>query len=258
MDLANILGLLTGTGLILIGNVLEGGHTSSLMQMTAFVIVGGGTLGAVMVCYPGRDLKKSVSDLKLCFKPPKMPVEETIELIVGMARVARKDGLLALERNLADIHDPFMKRYLMQIIDGIESDMLKDAMETEIFLAEEDLKISSKVWEGAGGFSPTIGIIGAVLGLIHTMQNLADPSKVGAGIAVAFVATVYGVGFANLFFMPWGTKIKRVAQLQATYRDMIMVGLLALQAGHNPKVIEDKLRIYVMDGGGKEDKKEEE
>jgi chemotaxis protein MotA len=258
LDLATIIGLLAGSGLILLGNILEGGHTGSLMQMTAFMIVTGGTLGAVMVGAPMADLKRSMKHIKYCFKPPVMPVEETINLIVGMARVARKDGLLALERNLAEIEDPFMKRYLMQIIDGIESEMLKDAMETEIYLGEESIKVSAKIWEGAGGFSPTIGIIGAVLGLIHTMQNLSDPSKVGAGIAVAFVATVYGVGFANLWFMPFGNKLKRLAQIEATNREMVMEGLLALQAGHNPKVIEDKLRIYATDSGKKDKKKDGE
>jgi chemotaxis protein MotA len=150
-----------------------------------------------------------------------------------------------------------MKRYLMQIIDGIESDLLKDAMETEIDIKESEMKTSGKIWEGAGGYSPTIGIIGAVLGLIHTMQNLSDPSKVGAGIAVAFVATVYGVGAANLWFMPIGTKLKRQAEIEASYRYMIMEGLLALQAGHNPKVIEDKLMIYAPDSGAKDEKKVE-
>jgi chemotaxis protein MotA len=258
LDLATIIGLIAGHALILLGNILEGGHTGSLMQFTAFLIVSGGTLGAVMVGAPMADLKRSMVHVKYCFKPPKMAVEETIELIVGMARIARKDGLLALERNLAEVEDPFMKRYLMQIIDGIEVEMLKSAMETEIFLGEEEMKASAKIWEGAGGFSPTIGIIGAVLGLIHTMQNLSDPSKVGTGIAVAFVATVYGVGFANLIFMPFGNKLKRLAQLEAQNREMVMEGLLALQAGHNPKVIEDKLRIYSSDSGGKDKKKEEE
>ena len=255
MELSTVLGLIIAFVGMLGGNHLEGGSIGSLIQGPAAVIVLGGTFGAVMVAYPMADLIKAVKAIKLTFVKQKDDNEKVIEDIVAMARIARKDGLLALERNLEEVQDPFMKKYLQQIIDGIEPEMLKDQMETEIDLAEEELKTCGKVLEAGGGFAPTIGIIGAVLGLILVMQNLSDPSKLGGGIAVAFVATVYGLIVANVFCLPMGTKLKRLAETQMISFMVIMDGLLALQAGHNPKVIEDKLRIYLHDKKPKETEK---
>lgn len=255
MEISTLLGFLIAFGGMLGGNALEGGSLQSLVQGPAAVIVIGGTLGAMFVSYSMSDMIKAMKSIKLTFIKPKDDNEKVIEDIVAMARIARKDGLLALERNLEEVQDPFMKKYLQQIIDGIEPDMLKDQMETEIDLVEEELKICGKVLESGGGYAPTIGIIGAVLGLILVMQNLSDPSKLGGGIAVAFVATVYGLVIANVFLLPMGTKIKRLSETKMIAFMVIMEGLLALQAGHNPKVIEDKLRIYLHDKGPKEEDK---
>ncbi len=255
MEIATILGIIVGFGGILGGNHLEGGTIGSLIQGPAAVIIMGGTFGAMLVTYPMHIFNQGMKNAIYCFKPPKIDVSVIIDDIVAMARVARKDGLLALERNLEEVQDPFMKKYLQQIIDGIEADLLKDQMETQIFLETEHTKLTAKVWTDGGAYAPTIGIIGAVLGLILVMSNLSDPSKLGGGIAVAFVATVYGLVVANLFFIPMGTKIKIFAETRENAYIMIMEGLLALQAGHNPKVIEDKLRIYA---GGDSKKKDDE
>jgi len=254
VEIATILGILIGLGGILGGNAVEGGTIDSLVQGPAAIIIAGGTFGAMLVSFPMPVFNKAMKNAYLCFKPPRIEVDQIIDDIVAMARIARKDGLLALERNLEEVQDPFMKKYLQQIIDGIEADLLQDQMETQIFLETERTKLTAKVWEGGGGYAPTIGIIGAVLGLILVMANLSDPSKLGGGIAVAFVATVYGLVLANLFMIPMGTKIKIFAEARENAYTMIMEGLLALQAGHNPKVIEDKLRIYA----DKEVKKDDE
>ncbi len=247
MDLTTIIGIILGFGAILGGQALEGGHISSLIQGPAFIIVIGGTIGAVTVGFTGADLKLAIRDLIISFKPPKVDNSQIIKEIVEMAKVARKDGLLALEKNLETVSNPFMKRYLQQIIDGLEPEMVREHMETEIYLEEEEAGIGAKVFEAGGGYAPTVGIIGAVLGLIHVMQNLDDPSKLGGGIAVAFVATVYGVSFANLLCLPIANKLKRRVSEKMIAYTVITEGLLALQAGHNPKVIEEKLQIFLSE-----------
>ena len=245
MDIWTIVGIVVGIGGMLFGNWYEGGHIESLIQMGAFLIVFLGTLGATMASFPIRDCKLAITDMRLAFKPPKLDNESIITTIVEMARVARKDGLLALEKNLTTVDNAFMKRYLQQIIDGLEADLVREGMEAEIDIYEEENTVGAAVLDAAGGYSPTIGIIGAVFGLIHTMQNLDDPSKLGSGIAVAFVATIYGLVIANIMTIPLATRIKRRVAEQVLGFSLIMEGLLALQAGHNPRVIEDKLRIYM-------------
>ena len=245
MDIWAIIGIVVGIGGMLAGNAYEGGHMDSLMQMGAFIIVFLGTAGATIASFPVSHCKLAITDLKLVFKPPKLDNETIVVTIVEMARVARKDGLLALEKNMATVENDFMKRYLQQIIDGLEADLVREGMEAEIDIFEEENSHGAEVLEAAGGYAPTIGIIGAVFGLIHTMQNLDDPSKLGTGIAVAFVATIYGLVLANILTIPMGTRIKKRVAEQVLGFSLIMEGLLALQAGHNPRVIEDKLRIYM-------------
>ena len=167
-----------------------------------------------------------------------------IQQIVDLAGVARRDGVLALEQRLASIKDPFLKRAVGFLVDGVDSAVARDALETEIHAEFEEGTVGAKVWEAAGGFAPTVGILGAVLGLIHVMENLSDPSKLGGGIAVAFVATVYGVGLANLIFLPVATKIKRKLGLEKERKMLIAEGVLSIQAGLNPRVLEEKLRAY--------------
>jgi chemotaxis protein MotA len=214
------------------------------MQGTAALIVFGGTLGAVAVNFPLKDFMRGVQLTKLAFLNSKNDVEDLVKQIVELAGVARRDGVLALEQRLPNIQDEFLRRAVGFIVDGVDSTVTRDALETEIMHHFEQDTMGAKVYEAAGGYAPTVGIIGAVLGLIHVMENLNDPSKLGGGIAVAFVATVYGVGSANILFLPMANKIKRKLALQKDRRTLIAEGVLSIQAGLNPRVLEEKIRAY--------------
>jgi chemotaxis protein MotA len=241
MDIATILGLVLAFGSIIGGQILEGGHIGSIMQLTAFIIVMGGTFGAICVQNPLSVVIKAFSSLSLAITGPHIDNKGTIKLILDLANVSRKQGLLALEGKLKDIKDPFMKKGIQLIVDGTDPKAVHEILEIEVEHHEEQGVHAAKVWEAAGGYAPTVGIIGAVLGLIHVMENLADPSKLGGGIAVAFVATVYGVGAANLFFLPLANKIKFKLKEEAGSRNVIIMGLVGLAQGENPRLLQEKL-----------------
>jgi chemotaxis protein MotA len=244
VDIATIGGLLFALACILGGQALEGGHASSLAQATAAIIVIGGTMGACAVAFPMKDFVTGLKNGGKAFKNKKQDWGGLMDQIIELAGVARRDGVLALEQKLASITDPFLKRAVGFIVDGVDASVTRDALETEIMGHYEEGVVSAKVWESAGGYSPTVGILGAVLGLIHVMENLADPSKLGSGIATAFVATVYGVAAANLLFLPVANKIKRKLVLERELQTMVAEGILSIQAGLNPRVLEEKLRAY--------------
>jgi chemotaxis protein MotA len=244
MDLATVGGIVFAVAMILVGQALEGGHASSLAQVTAAMIVIGGTIGAVAVAFPMKDFIRGIKAAAIAIKQKKSDLGSLMQQIVDLAGVARRDGVLALEQRLAEIKDPFLKRAVNFIVDGVDASVAREALETEIGGAYEEGVVAAKVWEAAGGFAPTVGILGAVLGLIHVMENLSDPSKLGGGIATAFVATVYGVGLANLLFLPMANKIKRKLVLERERKTLIAEGVLAIQAGLNPRVLEEKLRAY--------------
>jgi len=226
------------------------------MQLTAFIIVMGGTFGAICVQNPLSVVLKGVSLLKLGLMDPKHDNKGTITTIIDLANVSRKQGLLALEGKLKDIHDPFFKKGVQLIVDGTDPKAVHEILEIDVEFQEEEGLKAAKVWEAAGGYAPTVGIIGAVLGLIHVMENLADPSKLGSGIAVAFVATVYGVGAANLFFLPLASKLKFKLKEEAASRIMIIMGLVGLAQGENPRLLQEKLEGYLPESERtKEDKK---
>ncbi|MBI3808635.1 MAG: flagellar motor protein [Nitrospirae bacterium] len=256
MDIATIVGLVLAIGSIIGGQILEGGHVGSIMQLTAFIIVMGGTIGAICVQNPLSVVLKGVSMLSLGIKDPKHDNKGTITTIIDLANVSRKQGLLALEGKLKDIHDPFFKKGVQLIVDGTDPKVVHEIMEIDVEYQEEEGIKAAKVWESAGGYAPTVGIIGAVLGLIHVMENLADPSKLGSGIAVAFVATVYGVGAANLFFLPLAGKLKFKLKEEAASRMMIIMGLVGLAQGENPRLLQEKLEGYLPESERtKEEKK---
>lgn len=241
MDIATILGIVIALGSIIGGQVLEGGHVGSIMQLTAFIIVIGGTFGAICIQNPLSVVIKAFGALSIAISGPHIDNKGTIKLILELANISRKQGLLALEGKLKTITDPFMKKGVQLIVDGTEPKAVIEILEIEVEHHEEQGVIAAKVWEAAGGYAPTIGIIGAVLGLIHVMENLADPSKLGGGIAVAFVATVYGVGAANLFFLPLANKIKLKLKEEAGSRNLIIMGLAGLAQGENPRLLQEKL-----------------
>ncbi|MDP3089254.1 MAG: flagellar motor protein [Nitrospira sp.] len=245
MDIATILGIVLSIGSIIGGQALEGGHLSSIMQLTAFIIVAGGTIGACCVQNPLSVVLKSLGSLGMVFGNTPVDTKGTIKLILDLATVSRKQGLLALEGKLKDIKDPFFKKGVQLIVDGTDPKAVHEILEIEVEHHEEAGVKAAKVWEAAGGYAPTVGILGAVLGLIHVMENLADPSKLGGGIAVAFVATVYGVGLANLFFLPFANKIKMKLKEESGARNIIIMGLVGLAQGENPRLLQEKLESFL-------------
>jgi len=235
------IGLLLGLGGVIIGQLLEGGHMDPLMQPTAALIVFGGTLGATMLSSTMTEFSLALRSIMKVFLSGNHDYNVLIKEIITIANVARKDGILALEKNVKEIKNPFFQSNLRHIVDGYDPNVIKEMMEVRISKEEEERAGVAKVWETAGGFSPTVGIIGAVLGLIHVMSNLSDSSKLGAGIAVAFVATVYGVGSANLVFLPLANKLKKIYHHEMIEFELIYTALVDIQSGLNPRLIEDKL-----------------
>lgn len=247
MDFLTIAGIVVALAAIIGGQVLEGGHVGSIMQATAALIVLGGTLGAVLVSYPLSVIMLTLKSLPMIFLEPKGDPAKIINQIVEFAALSRKEGLLALEQKVKTINDPFFKKGLQLVVDGTEPKLIREILEIEISVEEEHLGNAAKPLESAGGFSPTIGIIGAVLGLIHVMNNLADPSKLGPGIAVAFVATVYGVGSANIFFLPMAGKMKLKVKALMMTKELILEGLLSIAIGENPRSIQEKLEGFLTE-----------
>ncbi len=245
MDLLTVIGIILAIGALVGGQLLEGGHLGSIVQLTAAVIVIGGTVGAVMVNYPMAIFLKALANAKMIFFNVNVDSRAMIAQIVQLATLSRKQGLLALEDRLKTLNNPFLKKGLQLVIDGVEAKTVREILEIELDQFEDENNLSGKVYESLGGFAPTIGILGAVLGLIHVMENLADPSKLGSGIAVAFVATIYGVGSANLIFLPMGGKIKLKTKELVLARQLIIEGLVSLSQAENPKMIEEKLSGYL-------------
>jgi chemotaxis protein MotA len=224
--------------------VLEGGKLGDIVQVTAGLIVLGGTLGAVMVNSPPAVLWRAARRLSTLFRPEHIPTGLLIEDLVACAAKARKHGLLSLEADVQAARDPFLRKALALAVDGAGIDVLREDMELEISLEEQRLDDEARVYEAAGGYAPTIGIIGAVLGLIQVMKHLDNISEVGHGIAVAFVATVYGVGLANLALLPAAGKLRALAAHRIRMREMVLEGVLAIVEGRNPKLLRSKLEAY--------------
>lgn len=244
MDKISLLGLFLGLMAIVLGQVLEGGSIGSLVQPTAFLIVIGGTLGAVMLQSSPRTFFLGLRMIRWVFAPPRVRSPELIRQIVQWSHIARKEGLLALEAQIPSVPDPFVRRGLQLLVDGAEPDGLRAVLDVEIGTYEAQMRLGARVWESAGGYAPTIGILGAVMGLIHVMENLTDPARLGSGIAVAFVATIYGVGSANLIFLPIAKKLMAIVHQLALVREMHVDGLVGIANGDNPRMIESRLQGY--------------
>ena len=245
MDILSLIGLVLAFGAILGGMVLDGGHISSIMNATAALIVIGGTVGATMLQTPLPVFIHAFKIAKWVFMPPKLAPREAIEKIVNWSNIARKEGLLGLEALTEAEPDLYARKGLQLLVDGSEPEVIRGILEVELEAKEHHDGQGAKVFEAMGGYSPTIGIIGAVMGLIHVMGNLADPAALGSGIAVAFVATIYGLALANLFFLPFAAKLKSLIHNQTQFRTMIMEGLISIAQGDNPRNIETKLQGYM-------------
>ena len=248
MGIASIAGILLALAGILGGLVLEGGTLRQVTQPTALMIVLGGTLGAVMLEYPVAVLGAAARRFFSVFRSRGSEGEEIVTQLVGFANKARRNGILSLDADLAEIQDPFLKQALMLAIDGTEPAAVRRIMQLELENTADNEARIPQVFESAGGFSPTIGIIGAVIGLIQVMQHLSDINEVGRGIAVAFVATIYGVGMANLVFLPAAGKLRIRQQEEETLKEMMLEGVTSIQEGMNPRTIEIKLRTFLFRG----------
>lgn len=247
MDILSIIGVIIGFSAIIAGNSLGGGEFAFLLNGHALIIVIGGTLGATLLHFPPKVFWQSIKISWWVVAPLQIPLRAQIKKIVEWSALARKEGLLGLEGIIELEQDGFAKKGLQLLVDGNEPDVIRDCLEVDISTREHlDLQ-AANVYSAMGGYSPTIGIIGAVIGLIHVMQNLANPELLGAGIATAFVATIYGVGLANLLFLPVANKLKAQVLLISKAEEMMMEGITAIAEGENPRNIELKLSGFLLD-----------
>ena len=245
MDFGVFIGIGVAFGMIILGNVMEGGHLGSLVGGPAFIIVVGGTVGAVIVQFPLPIIAQALGQAKKLTQKQAVDPLRIVEQIVDFAQRARKDGILALEKVAGEAAHPFLARGILMAVDGADSAAIRSTLEVLVEQEEEHVDNAAKVFEAGGGYSPTVGIIGAVLGLIHVMSNLSDINKVGAGIAAAFVATIYGVAVANIFFLPLAGRIKVRHQEDARLMQLMLTGILAIQEGLNPKVVRERLEAFL-------------
>ena len=246
MDFLSIIGLILATVAIVLGAVLKGAGVQALLSAAAFTIVIVGTVAAICVQTSFSVMKHALTMLPWIIRPPHYDGNAIVQMMVDWSAAARKQGLLGLEPMLEDDRlDDFLKKGLQLVVDGSEPETVRNVMEVELTNREHADTRAAKVFEGMGVYAPTLGIIGAVLGLMSVMQNLADPSKLGHGIAAAFVATVYGIGLANLLFLPIANKLKTVVQAQSQIREMMIDGLVSIAQGDNPRGIESKLQGYL-------------
>lgn len=246
MDWASLGGITLALIGILIGESIDGGRISSLLQPSAFVIVTFGTFGAVLLQSRPVNLRNGISKLQYVFREPE-DQRTTLALEISQwSLVVRKEGVLKLEKIMNEASDPFVKKILRLVIDGAPPQTIKEVGANDIYQYELNERNAIKIWDSAGGYSPTIGILAAVMGLIHVMENLSDPTMLGSGIAIAFVSTIYGVGLANLFFIPVANKLKTLLQLEVSKYEMLVESLASIAYGEHTKVIEDRLSGYLL------------
>lgn len=245
MDLSSIIGIVLGFASILLGFMLEGGEFTALLAETAAIIVFGGTFGATILSFPMADIKQVPALMKIVFKEKQYNISELIVTLTGFAEKARREGLLCLERETTAIDDEFLRQGIQLVVDGTDPALVRDILETQIDFTEQRHKVGADIFETAGGYSPTLGIIGTVMGLIHVLGNLSDPESLGPSIAVAFIATLYGVCFANLLYLPIGHKLKLKSKKERFMKEIALEGILSIQAGDNPSIVKEKLRAFL-------------
>jgi chemotaxis protein MotA len=245
MDILTLIGVVCALLAVFLGSVLKGAGIQALLSGAAFMIVVVGTFAAIFIHTPLQVFKHAMGMASWVIMPPKQSPQTIIDLIVAWSHTARKQGLLGLEAAIDKTDDPFLQKGLQLLVDGAEPDQLRKVLEVDLSTREHADQAGAKVFEGMGIYAPTLGIIGAVLGLMAVMQNLADPSKLGQGIAAAFTATVYGIGLANLLFLPVAAKLKSIVAQQSHVREMMIEGLISIALGENPRSIESKLQGFL-------------
>jgi len=245
MDLASVVGLAVALIGLYIGLKLEHGTLKQLAGLSAFFIIFGGTIGAIMVSFTMNEIKKIPSLLKIAFTNKDYDISDVIRKLTGFAEKARREGLLSLESEIANIDDDFLKQGLQLVVDGTDPALVRDILETQIAFKEQRHKVSAQIFEAGGGFAPTMGIIGTVMGLIFVLSNLSEPEKLGGAIAVAFIATLYGVSSANIFWLPIANKLKLKNKQETLVMQVILEGILSLQAGDNPSIVAEKLKAFL-------------
>lgn len=248
MDISSIIGLIIGFGAILAGFIIEGGNLSALIhEVSPFIIIFGGTAGAVFLSFPRSELAQIPAMLKTVFTDKKYNEVDIINQLSEISEKARRDGLLSLEQDVQNMENPFIKKGLSLVVDGIETQTIKDILARESYLRESIYESGAKIFEAAGGYSPTMGVCGTVLGMIVILADMSSPQELGPKISVAFIATLLGVSFANLLFLPIAGKIKAKAAKETMVTDMIIEGLLSIQAGENPRLIKEKLSLSLIE-----------
>jgi chemotaxis protein MotA len=244
MDATTFIGVAFALGCVLFGQVLEGGRIDSVLQLAAALIVVGGTLGAIIAQFPLEDLLNALRQLPQIFTSRRTDLTELARSLVELSRKSRREGLLVLEEEASRTKDPFLRTALSGLVDGNDLAHLRALLDASLDHSESVQESGPRLLEAAGGYAPTLGILGAVLGLIHVMENLSDPSKLGDGIAVAFVATVYGVGSANLLFLPLAQKLRMKIAREQRRKEMIVEGACCIQEGLNPQMLERRLQAF--------------
>lgn len=245
MGITTPIGLLVGFGLLIVGFVMEGGAPASLLAATAAIIVIGGMLGATITAVPLNALLNIPKLFVIATKGVPDHGREVVEQFVQMAEKARGEGLLALEADALALHDPFMRKGMMLAVDGTDPELVREILEAEIDAMAERHEVGIQTFEAMGGFAPTMGVLGTVMGLVLVLSNLAEPEELGHKIATAFIATLYGVGIANLIFLPIAAKLKAFSKFEQHERTLMMQGILAVQAGDNPRIVREKLEVYL-------------
>ena len=245
VDLSSVLGIILGLTGLLLGFILEGGLPSTLLAGPPAIIVFGGTIGAVMTGFPMSDLKNITHWFRIAFRNQTFGTVEAYETLVRFAEKARREGLLSLEQELESVTDRFTRQGMQLVIDGTDPEITREILESNITVLENRHKVGIHVFEAAGGYSPTMGIVGTVMGLIHVLGNLSDPSSLSSAIAGAFIATLYGVGAANLLWLPIATKLKSKDHAEVAAMEMILDGIISIQAGENPAILKEKLKTHL-------------
>jgi chemotaxis protein MotA len=245
MDSTTIIGIVAGIGAMLLGFMMEGGHAGALFAPSAAVIVFGGTIGATVVGCSLEELRTVPNILKIVFTSQKYDPQTKIRDLSTLAEKARREGLLSLEQEAENVEDKFMRQGLQLVVDGTDPQLTRNILETEMYSVEQRHKSGIDIFEAAGGYAPTMGIIGTVMGLVHVLGNLMNPDELGPAIAVAFIATLYGVCSANLLWLPIATKLKNKSHKERLIREMVLEGILSIQAGESPMIIREKLLAFL-------------